>query len=58
MAPRPGWKGYLELSLVACAVELTSATDHSEKVSFRGGSRLRARKPAKRAAKSASRKSA
>lgn len=35
MAPRPAWKGYLKLSLVACAVELTSATDHSEKVSFR-----------------------
>ncbi|PPD13683.1 MAG: Ku protein [Methylobacterium sp.] len=35
MAPRPIWKGYLKLSLVACAVELTGATDHSEKVSFR-----------------------
>ncbi|CAN7582106.1 Ku protein [Bosea sp. LjRoot90] len=35
MAPRPAWKGYLKLSLVSCAVELTSATDHSEKVSFR-----------------------
>lgn len=35
MAPRPSWKGYLKLSLVACAVELTSAMDHSEKVSFR-----------------------
>lgn len=35
MAPRPIWKGYLKLSLVACAVELASATDHSEKVSFR-----------------------
>lgn len=35
MAPRPAWKGYLKLSLVSCAVELTGATDHSEKVSFR-----------------------
>jgi DNA end-binding protein Ku len=35
MAPRPAWKGYLKLSLVSCAVELTNATDHSEKVSFR-----------------------
>jgi DNA end-binding protein Ku len=35
MAPRPAWKGYLKLSLVSCAVELTSTTDHSEKVSFR-----------------------
>ena len=35
MAPRPAWKGYLKLSLVTCAVELTDATDHSEKVSFR-----------------------
>lgn len=35
MAPRPAWKGYLKLSLVSCTVELTSATDHSEKVSFR-----------------------
>lgn len=35
MAPRPAWKGYLKLSLVSCAVELTSATDRSEKVSFR-----------------------
>jgi DNA end-binding protein Ku len=35
MAPRPAWKGYLKLSLVSCAVELTSATDHGEKVSFR-----------------------
>lgn len=35
MAPRPAWKGYLKLSLVSCAVELTSATDQSEKVSFR-----------------------
>lgn len=35
MAPRPAWKGYLKLSLVSCAIELTSATDRSEKVSFR-----------------------
>lgn len=35
MAPRPVWKGYLKLSLVSCAIELTGATDHSEKVSFR-----------------------
>ncbi|WP_202309457.1 non-homologous end joining protein Ku [Mesorhizobium sp. L-8-10] len=35
MAPRPIWKGYLKLSLVTCAVELTAATTHSEKVSFR-----------------------
>ena len=35
MAPRPAWKGYLKLSLVSCAVELTSATSQSEKVSFR-----------------------
>lgn len=35
MAPRPAWKGYLKLSLVSCAVELTGTTDHSEKVSFR-----------------------
>ena len=35
MAPRPAWKGYLKLSLVSCAVELTGATTASEKVSFR-----------------------
>lgn len=35
MAPRPTWKGYLKLSLVACAVELTGATTQSEKVKFR-----------------------
>jgi len=35
MAPRPSWKGYLKLSLVTCAVELTNATTHAEKVSFR-----------------------
>ncbi len=35
MAPRPTWKGYLKLSLVACAVELTGATTSTEKVKFR-----------------------
>jgi DNA end-binding protein Ku len=35
MAPRPAWKGYLKLSLVTCAVELSNATTQSEKVSFR-----------------------
>ncbi|UZF91222.1 non-homologous end joining protein Ku [Bosea sp. NBC_00550] len=35
MAPRPAWKGYLKLSLVSCAVEVTGATSQSEKVSFR-----------------------
>lgn len=35
MAPRPAWKGYLKLSLVTCAVELSPATTQSEKVSFR-----------------------
>lgn len=35
MAARPIWRGYLKLSLVSCAIELTNATDHSEKVSFR-----------------------
>ncbi|HEY5818663.1 MAG TPA: Ku protein [Mesorhizobium sp.] len=35
MAPRPAWKGYLKLSLVTCAVELTNATTQAEKVSFR-----------------------
>lgn len=35
MAPRPVWKGYLKLSLVTCAVEISSATTASEKVSFR-----------------------
>lgn len=35
MAPRPIWKGYLKLSLVTCAVEISSATTASEKVSFR-----------------------
>lgn len=35
MAPRPAWKGFLKLSLVTCAVELTTTVDRSEKVSFR-----------------------
>ena len=35
MAPRPAWKGYLKLSLVTCAMELTNAVTHAEKVSFR-----------------------
>ncbi|MGN6468686.1 MAG: Ku protein [Rhizobiaceae bacterium] len=35
MAPRPAWRGYLKLSLVTCAVELTNATTQSEKVRFR-----------------------
>ncbi len=35
MALRPAWKGYLKLSLVTCAVELTNAVTQSEKVSFR-----------------------
>jgi DNA end-binding protein Ku len=34
MAPRPAWKGYLKLSLVTCAVELTNAVTHAEKISF------------------------
>ena len=35
MAPRPSWKGYLKLSLVTCAIELTNVVTHAEKVSFR-----------------------
>ncbi len=35
MAPRPIWKGYLKLSLVTCAVELSNATTSAEKVSFK-----------------------
>jgi DNA end-binding protein Ku len=35
MAPRPAWRGYLKLSLVTCAVELSGATTDSEKVRFR-----------------------
>jgi DNA end-binding protein Ku len=34
MAPRPAWKGYLKLSLVTCAVELSNVVTHAEKVSF------------------------
>lgn len=34
MAPRPIWKGYLKLSLVTCAVQLSNSTSTSEKVSF------------------------
>ena len=35
MALRPAWKGYLKLSLVTCDIELSNATTHAEKVSFR-----------------------
>jgi DNA end-binding protein Ku len=35
MAPRPYWKGYLKLSLVACPVSVYTATTTSERVSFR-----------------------
>ncbi|MBZ9919646.1 MULTISPECIES: Ku protein [unclassified Mesorhizobium] len=35
MAPRPAWRGYLKLSLVTCAIELTNVVTHAEKVSFR-----------------------
>ncbi len=34
MAPRPTWKGYLRLSLVACPIRLYPATTRSERVSF------------------------
>ncbi|MEI9419008.1 non-homologous end joining protein Ku [Mesorhizobium sp. Cs1321R2N1] len=34
MAPRPAWKGYLKLSLVTCAIELTNVVTHADKVSF------------------------
>ena len=34
MAPRPAWKGYLKLSLVTCAIELSNAVTESEKISF------------------------
>ena len=34
MAPRPAWRGYLKLSLVTCAVELTNVVTRAEKVSF------------------------
>ena len=35
MALRPAWKGYLKLSLVTCAVELSNAITQSGKISFR-----------------------
>lgn len=35
MAPRPAWKGYLKLSLVTCAIELSNATTQTDKVTFR-----------------------
>jgi DNA end-binding protein Ku len=46
MAPRPYWKGYLKLSLVACPVSVFTATTSSDRVSFRQinkrtGNRLR-----------------
>jgi DNA end-binding protein Ku len=46
MAPRPYWKGYLKLSLVACPVSVFTATTYGERVSFRQinkqtGNRLR-----------------
>jgi DNA end-binding protein Ku len=46
MAPRPYWKGYLKLSLVACPVAVYTATSTTERVSFRQinketGNRLR-----------------
>lgn len=46
MAPRPYWKGYLKLSLVACPIAIYTATTSSERVSFRQinkktGNRLR-----------------
>ena len=34
MTPRPNWKGYLKLSLVACPVALYSATSTSDRVRF------------------------
>jgi DNA end-binding protein Ku len=34
MAPRQAWKGYLKLTLVTCAVELTNVVTQAEKVSF------------------------
>ena len=46
MAPRPYWKGYLKLSLVACPIAVFTATTARERVSFRQinkqtGNRLR-----------------
>ena len=34
MAPRPYWKGYLELSLVSCPIALYPAASSAERVSF------------------------
>jgi DNA end-binding protein Ku len=34
MVTRPYWKGYLKLSLVTCAVEMSPATSDSDKVKF------------------------
>lgn len=34
MVLRPAWKGYLKLSLVTCAVELSSATSEGGRISF------------------------
>ncbi|TIV93048.1 MAG: Ku protein, partial [Mesorhizobium sp.] len=34
MAPRPAWSGYLKLSLVTCAIQLSNVVTHAEKVSF------------------------
>ena len=49
MAPRPNWKGYLKLSLVACPIALYPATSTTERVSFNQinkntGNRIRYRK--------------
>jgi DNA end-binding protein Ku len=46
MAPRPHWKGYLQLSLVTCPIALYPAVSAAERVSFRKvnretGNRLR-----------------
>jgi DNA end-binding protein Ku len=46
VAPRPYWKGYLKLSLVACPIALHTATSGSERIAFRQinkqtGNRLR-----------------
>ena len=34
MAPRPSWKGFLKLSLVACAVSMYPATTTSQRIRF------------------------
>ena len=49
MAPRPNWKGYLKLSLVAYPIALYPATSTTERVSFNQinkntGNRIRYRK--------------